>query len=70
MNDNDVSIMCGGCDESILSRAEKCGAVVLGFGISNVPLVDFLLSHGVTVEVRDGKTCLRYPPADPPSSQI
>ncbi len=40
----------------ILRRASAEGAVVLGFGISNVPLVDFLLARGVRVEVRDGKT--------------
>ena len=42
--------------EYILGRAAEDGAVVLGFGISNVPLVDFLLGRGVPVEVRDGKT--------------
>lgn len=41
--------------EYIIKRAGERGAVVLGFGISNVPLVDFLTSRGVTVEVRDGK---------------
>ncbi len=60
MTDNDIGLNerseQGAHDESILSRAEKYGAVVLGFGISNVPLVDFLISRGITVEVRDGKT--------------
>lgn len=42
--------------EYILSRAGGDGAVVLGFGISNVPLVDFLLGRGIPVEVRDGKS--------------
>ena len=42
--------------EYILERAGRDGAVVLGFGISNVPLVDFLLGRGIPVEVRDGKT--------------
>lgn len=31
-------------------------ATVLGFGISNVPLTDFLQSHGIAVTVRDGKS--------------
>ncbi len=34
---------------------EKGGATVLGFGISNVPLTDFLLREGISVTVRDGK---------------
>ena len=41
--------------ESILRRAKERGAVVLGFGISNVPLVGFLQERGIAVEVRDGK---------------
>ena len=41
---------------NILTTAGRIGAVVLGFGISNVPLCDFLLGRGVEVEVRDAKT--------------
>ena len=38
-------------------QAMVCGkrAVVLGYGVSNRPLVDFLVNLGVTVEVRDKK---------------
>ncbi len=42
--------------EKILKRAAEDGAVVLGFGISNIPLVDFLTARGTRVEVRDGKS--------------
>lgn len=40
----------------ILEKCRLHGAVVLGFGISNVPLTDFLLSEGIKVEVCDGKS--------------
>lgn len=40
----------------ILEKCRRDGAAVLGFGISNVPLTDFLLSEGIKVEVRDGKS--------------
>lgn len=42
--------------KEILSLSKEKGAVVLGFGISNIPLTDFLLREGVKVTVRDGKT--------------
>lgn len=42
--------------KQILERCRRDGAAVLGFGISNVPLTDFLLSEGVKVDVRDGKS--------------
>lgn len=42
--------------KDILSLCKEKGAVVLGFGISNVPLTDFLLREGMSVTVRDGKT--------------
>ncbi len=41
---------------NILTTAGRTGAVVLGFGISNVPLCDFLLGRGIPVEVRDAKS--------------
>ena len=41
---------------NILTTAGRTGAVVLGFGISNVPLCDFLLGRGIAVEVRDAKS--------------
>ncbi len=40
----------------ILDKCRELGATVLGFGISNVPLTDFLLAYGVKVNVRDGKS--------------
>lgn len=42
--------------KEILDRCRRDGAAVLGFGISNVPLTDFLLSEGVKINVRDGKS--------------
>ncbi len=42
--------------KQILDICRQKGATVLGFGISNVPLTDFLLSEGVKVNVCDGKS--------------
>ena len=42
--------------KQILEKCRKSGATVLGFGISNVPLTDFLLREGIMVTVRDGKS--------------
>lgn len=41
--------------DEILAAAAQKGASVLGFGISNVPLTDFLLKHGINVCVYDSK---------------
>ncbi len=41
--------------KDIIENCRARGAVVLGFGISNVPLTEFLLRLGVSVTVRDGK---------------
>lgn len=41
--------------KDIIENCRARGATVLGFGISNVPLTDFLLRAGITVTVRDGK---------------
>ncbi len=42
--------------KEIVERCRERGATVLGFGISNVPLTEFLLAEGVKVNVRDGKS--------------
>lgn len=42
--------------KDIIENCRARGAVVLGFGISNVPLTEFLLRMGISVTVRDGKT--------------
>lgn len=36
-------------------------ASVIGVGISNIPLIDFLLENGVTVTARDKKTAPSLP---------
>ena len=41
--------------DEILAAAAQRGASVLGFGISNVPLTDFLLKRGISVTVYDSK---------------
>lgn len=41
--------------KEIIENCRRRGATVLGFGISNVPLTEFLLRTGISVTVRDGK---------------
>ena len=43
------------CDNEILSAARLGGAAVCGVGVSNVPLIDFLLERGIRVVARDKK---------------
>ena len=43
------------CDNKILSAAKEGGAAVCGVGVSNLPLIDFLLERGIPVVARDRK---------------
>ena len=43
------------CDNKILSAAKEGGAAVCGVGVSNLPLIDFLLERGISVVARDRK---------------
>ncbi len=43
------------CDNRILGAARDGGASVCGVGVSNLPLIDFLLERGVVVVARDRK---------------
>ncbi len=43
----------------ILNLIDKSSCAVLGYGVSNRPLVDFLLSHGASVTVYDQKDAER-----------
>ena len=40
----------------MIGRLRGVTATVVGLGISNLPLIDFLLTHGVHVTARDGKS--------------
>lgn len=42
--------------KEILSLSKEKGAVILGLGISNIPLMQFLLNEGVSVTARDRKS--------------
>lgn len=42
--------------DKTLARARSDGATVCGVGISNLPLIDFLLEHGISVTARDRKS--------------
>lgn len=44
------------CDNEILSAALCGGASVCGVGVSNLPLIDFLLERGIRVVARDKKS--------------
>lgn len=44
------------CDNEILCAARRGGATVCGVGISNLPLIDFLLERGIKVIARDRKS--------------
>ncbi len=44
------------CDNEILSTARQGGASVCGVGVSNLPLIDFLLERGIRVVARDKKS--------------
>ena len=39
-----------------MERCKREGAVVIGLGTSNLPLIRYLTSHGISVEARDRKT--------------
>lgn len=39
-----------------LSKLRQTPVTVIGLGVSNLPLIDFLLAHGATVTARDQKT--------------
>lgn len=41
--------------DRILARARDDGATVCGVGVSNLPLIDFLLARGIRVSARDRK---------------
>ena len=43
------------CDNKILRAAKDGGASVCGVGVSNLPLIDFLLERGISVVARDRK---------------
>ena len=43
------------CDNKILGAAREGGASVCGVGVSNLPLIDFLLERGIPVVARDRK---------------
>ena len=43
------------CDNKILDAAREGGASVCGVGVSNLPLIDFLLERGIPVVARDRK---------------
>lgn len=46
---------------SVMNRCKKEGAVVIGLGRSNLPLIRYLTSHGVALEARDKKTAKEIP---------
>ncbi len=48
----------------ILDRIAQGETTVLGLGISNLPLIDFLLARGARVTVRDKKPCAEIAQAD------
>ena len=43
-------------EHKILRAAREGGATVCGVGVSNLPLIDFLLDYGVRVVARDRQT--------------
>ena len=45
----------------VMDRCKREGAVVIGLGRSNMPLIRYLTSHGVSVEARDRKTAEEIP---------
>lgn len=47
--------------ETILSLCRERGAAVIGLGRSNMPLIRYLLSHGIKPEARDRQTVDRIP---------
>ena len=42
--------------KNVMERCKKEGAVVIGLGKSNLPLIRYLAGHGIAVEARDRKT--------------
>lgn len=48
-------------EKSILSLCRERGATVIGLGRSNLPLIRYLLAHGICPEARDKKTAEQIP---------